>query len=223
MGGKPHVTGLDAVPPKVQEEGLAMVAVLLLLPAAYLLGCFPAARLVARAFGHDVSREGSGNPGASNVYRLAGWKAGLVVLVADIAKGSIAAAVGLVLAGHAGAYLLGVAAVLGHVAPVTQRFRGGRGVATAGGVLLVLFPLIGLALAVVWFLIARVLKKASVASIVLAAAFPILVAATGGEWLDIVVTSVLAVLVIARHASNLRRLFKGEEHNLGSAGDTVQP
>ncbi len=198
-----------------------MVAVLLLLPVAYLLGTFPAARLVARATGHDIDREGSGNPGASNVYRLAGWKAGLVVLLADIAKGSIAAAVGLVLAGHAGAYLLGVAAVIGHVLPVTQRFRGGRGVATAGGVLLVLFPLIGLGLAVVWFLIARVLKKASVASIVLTIAFPVLVAVTGGEWLDIVVTSVLALIILARHASNLRRLLKGEEHDLGGTGDTV--
>jgi glycerol-3-phosphate acyltransferase PlsY len=198
-----------------------MVAVLLLLPVAYLLGTFPAARLVARATGHDIDQEGSGNPGASNVYRLAGWKAGLVVLLADIAKGSIAAAVGLVLAGHAGAYLLGVAAVIGHVLPVTQRFRGGRGVATAGGVLLVLFPLIGLGLAVVWFLIARVLKKASVASIVLTIAFPVLVAVTGGEWLDIVVTSVLALIILARHASNLRRLLKGEEHDLGGTGDTV--
>jgi glycerol-3-phosphate acyltransferase PlsY len=197
-----------------------MVAVLLLLPVAYLLGTFPAARLVARATGHDIDQEGSGNPGASNVYRLAGWKAGLVVLLADIAKGSIAAAVGLVLAGHAGAYLLGVAAVIGHVWPVTQRFRGGRGVATAGGVLLVLFPLIGLGLAVVWFLIARVLKKASVASIVLTIAFPVLVAVTGGEWLDIVVTSVLALIILARHASNLRRLLKGEEHDLGG---TVEP
>jgi acyl phosphate:glycerol-3-phosphate acyltransferase len=192
-----------------------MTAVLLLLPVAYLLGTFPAAGLVARATGHDVLREGSGNPGASNVYRLAGWKAGLVVFLADVGKGAIASGVGLALAGHAGAYLLGLAAVVGHMLPVTRRFKGGRGVATAGGALIVLFPLIALALGVVWFLIARVLRKASVASIVVVAAFPVLVAAAGGTLLDISVTTVLALLVLARHLPNLRRLLRGQELGLG--------
>jgi glycerol-3-phosphate acyltransferase PlsY len=192
-----------------------MVAVLVLLPVAYLLGTFPAAALVARATGHDVLREGSGNPGASNVYRLAGWKAGLLVFLADLGKGAIASAVGLAIDGHRGAYLLGLAAVVGHMLPVTRRFKGGRGVATAGGVLVVLFPLIALVLAVVWFLIARVLRKASVASLVVVLAFPILVAATGGTLLDISVTTTLAVLVLARHLPNLRRLVRGQELGLG--------
>jgi glycerol-3-phosphate acyltransferase PlsY len=199
-------------------------AVLLLFPVAYLLGTFPAAELVARATGHDVLQEGSGNPGASNVYRLAGWKAGLVVLLADIGKGAVASAVGLVLDGHRGAYLLGLAAVVGHVLPVTRRFKGGRGVATAGGALVVLFPLIALGLAVVWFLIARVLRKASVASIVVVAAFPVLVGLTGGRWFDVAVTAVLAAVVLARHLPNLRRLVRGQELGLGDDhGGTVQP
>jgi glycerol-3-phosphate acyltransferase PlsY len=192
----------------------SMTAVLLLLPLAYLLGTFPAAGLVARATGHDVLREGSGNPGASNVYRLAGWKAGLLVFLADVGKGAIASGVGLALAGHPGAYLLGLAAVVGHMLPVTRRFKGGRGVATAGGALVVLYPLIAVALAVVWFLIARVLRKASVASIVVVVAFPVLVAATGGTLLDISVTTVLALLVLARHVPNLRRLVRGQELGL---------
>jgi glycerol-3-phosphate acyltransferase PlsY len=201
-----------------------MIAVLLLIPVAYLLGTFPAAALVARATGHDVMTEGSGNPGASNVYRLAGWKPGLVVLLADIAKGAIASAVGLILEGHVGAYILGLAAVIGHVAPLTRRFRGGRGVATAGGVLLVLYPLVGLAIAVLWFLLARVVvRKASVASIVGAAAFPIGVALTGNSWGDVAVTAVLAAIVIFRHTPNLRRLVRGQELGLGeSGGDTVR-
>ncbi|MGH9034033.1 MAG: glycerol-3-phosphate acyltransferase [Acidimicrobiia bacterium] len=192
-----------------------MTAVLLLLPVAYLLGTFPAASLVARAAGHDVLREGSGNPGASNVYRLAGWKAGLLVFTADVGKGAIASGVGLALDGHRGAYLLGLAAVVGHMLPVMRRFKGGRGVATAGGALVVVFPLIALALAVVWFLIARVLRKASVASIVVVVAFPVLVAATGGTFLDISVTVALALLVLARHLPNLRRLVRGQELGLG--------
>ncbi len=192
----------------------SMTAVLLLLPLAYLLGTFPAAGLVARATGHDVLREGSRNPGASNVYRLAGWKAGLLVFLADVGKGAIASGVGLALAGHPGAYLLGLAAVVGHMLPATRRFKGGRGVATAGGALVVLYPLIAVALAVVWFLIARVLRKASVASIVVVVAFPVLVAATGGTILDISVTTVLALLVLARHVPNLRRLVRGQELGL---------
>jgi len=192
-----------------------VTGVLLLVPLAYLLGTFPTATLVARATGHDVMAEGSRNPGASNVYRLAGWKAGLIVFVGDFAKGVIPSAVGLVLAGHLGAYVLGVAAVLGHVLPVVSRFRGGRGVATAAGVLAVIYPLIALGLAIVWFVIARGLGKASVASLVVTIAFPVLVAVTGNSWGDVVVTSVLALVILARHAPNLRRLVRGEEPGLG--------
>jgi glycerol-3-phosphate acyltransferase PlsY len=201
-----------------------MTAVLLLVPVAYLLGTFPAASFVARASGHDVLEEGSRNPGASNVYRLAGWKAGLLVLLADIAKGAVASGVGLAFDGHRGAYILGLAAVLGHVLPATRRFRGGRGVATAGGALLVVFPLIGLGLVVVWFLVARVLKKASVASVVVVVAFPVAVVLTGGSWFDVVVTAVLAIVILARHLPNLRRLLRGQEHGLGGgpAGGTVR-
>jgi glycerol-3-phosphate acyltransferase PlsY len=197
--------------------------VLFLVPLAYLLGSFPTAALVARATGHDILREGSGNPGASNVYRLAGWKAGLVAFVGDFAKGAIPSAVGLVLDGHRGAYLLGFAAVIGHVLPVMFRFRGGRGVATAGGTLAVIFPLITLGLALVWFIIARGLRKASVGSIVVTVAFPVLVAVTGHEWGDVVVTSALSLVVLSRHLPNLRRLFRGEEPGLGGdpPGDTV--
>jgi glycerol-3-phosphate acyltransferase PlsY len=196
-----------------------VVPALLLIPVAYLLGTFPSAVLVARAGGHDVLREGSGNPGASNVARLMGWKAGLLVMVADFAKGALAAGAGLALDGHRGAYLLGIAAVLGHMLPATRRFKGGKGVATGGGVLVVLFPLIVVALGVVWFLIARVLKRASIGSLVIAVAFPLAVWLTGGSALDIAVISALAVVVVLRHASNLRRLVRGEEHTLGRPGD----
>lgn len=194
-----------------------VVVVLALIPVAYLLGTFPSAVLVARAGGHDVMHEGSGNPGASNVARLMGWRAGVLVMLADFAKGALAAGVGLALDGHAGAYLLGIAAVAGHMLPVTRRFKGGKGVATGGGVLVVLFPLIVVALGVVWFVVARVLKRASIASLLIAVAFPIAVWLTGSSALDIAVTSALAVVVILRHASNVRRLVRGEEHTLGGA------
>jgi glycerol-3-phosphate acyltransferase PlsY len=195
----------------------AVAAVLAVVVLAYLLGTFPSATLVARHYGIDVKKSGSGNPGASNVMRLVGWKAGVVVLVADAAKGAIAAAVGLALDGHRGAYILGGAAVLGHVFPVWSRFKGGRGVATGAGVLLVVYPLITAGLALVWIAIARGLHKASVASIVCAIAAPVIVVLVGGSALDIAVVSGVAVMIIVRHGSNLRRLVRGEEHGLGEA------
>jgi glycerol-3-phosphate acyltransferase PlsY len=94
------------------------LAIALLLPLAWLLGTFPSAGLVARARGVDVSAEGSGNPGASNVARLLGWKYGALVLLADFAKGALATAVGLAIDGRPGAYVLGAAAVLGHTFPL---------------------------------------------------------------------------------------------------------
>lgn len=178
---------------------------------AYFLGTFPTAILVARAGGHDVLTEGSGNPGASNVARLMGWKAGLLVMAGDLAKGAIAAGVGLAVAGRGAGYILGIVAVIGHTYPVTRHFKGGKGVATAGGMLAVLQPLIVLALAVVWFLTARVLKLASVGSIIVAILFPIAVALSGRAGWEVALTSALAALVVVRHLPNLRRLVRGEE------------
>lgn len=199
----------------------AVLACIFLVPLAYLLGTFPSAALVTRAAGRDVTKEGSGNPGASNTYRLLGWKKGLLVLALDIGKGAIAAGVGIAIQGHWGAWLLGVAAVLGHVFPVQRRFKGGRGVATAGGVLAALFPIIGACAALLWFFIARVLHKASVASIVVASAFPVAVGFVWKNKVDIAVTAALSLLVISRHLGSLRRLVRGEEPNVtGARGES---
>ena len=190
-------------------SNLAVIAVLV--PAAYLLGTFPSAELIARRKGVDITAEGSGNPGASNTFRLLGWKAGALVFALDFLKGALAALVGLLVDGHEGAYILGAAAIIGHTLPVTRRFKGGRGVATAGGVVFVVFPQLAAGAAVVWFVIARATHKASVASLIVIVLFPVAVAVKDGSTTDIVVLSCLAVLVIARHFSNLRRLVRGEE------------
>lgn len=196
-----------------------MIEVLVLVPVAYALGMFPTAALMTRRAGKDVTREGSGNPGASNVARLMGWKAGLLVLLLDMGKGALAAGVGLALDGHRGAFVLGVAAVLGHVFPITRRFKGGRGVATAAGVLVVVFPLVLAILAVVWLVIARGFKKASIASVVCAVLFPVIVALRGNSVLDIAVTSALAAIIVVRHFANLGRLVRGEELGLERTGE----
>jgi glycerol-3-phosphate acyltransferase PlsY len=192
-----------------------MWAVVVLVPFAWLLGTFPSAPLIARAHGHDVMKEGSGNPGASNVARIAGWKAGALVLLLDFAKGAIAAGVGLAVFGRVGAYALGIAAVVGHTFPIYR--KGGKGVAAAGGMLVVLYPLVVLGLGIVWALIAKVLKKASLASLTCTTAFPVAVAVMGYDGREIVAVSALAVLVLARHAANIRRLLRREEMSLDAA------
>src|SRR5688572_29237694 len=137
-----------------------------LLPLAYLLGTFPSASIVARANGVDIRRVGSGNPGASNVTRVLGWRKGMWVFALDAAKGALAAGGGLLVGGRPAGYALGAAAVLGHVFPVWERFRGGKGVATGGGIALVMAPLAFVLLVPVWFVISRVTRTASLASIV---------------------------------------------------------
>ncbi|MEX2100736.1 MAG: glycerol-3-phosphate acyltransferase [Acidimicrobiia bacterium] len=191
---------------------LAIVAVLV--PLAYLLGTFPSAELVARRGGVDINAQGSGNPGASNTFRLLGWKAGALVFGLDFAKGALAAGLGILVDGHRGAFILGGAAIIGHTLPITRRFKGGRGVATGAGVVFVIFPLLTLGGGVLWFVVVRLTHKASVASITVMIAFPFAVAAAGHSVTDIVVISCLSLLVIARHFSNLRRLVKGEELGL---------
>jgi acyl phosphate:glycerol-3-phosphate acyltransferase len=190
------------------------VIIALLVPVAYFLGTFPSADVIGRRRGVDVTAAGSGNPGASNTFRLLGWRAGVLVFAMDAAKGALAAGAGLALAGNAGAYVLGVAAIVGHMFPVTRHFKGGRGVATGAGVLLVIFPWLTLASAVLWVVIVWLTHKASLASLAVAVAFPIAVALTGNSWADVVVIAAVALLVIARHAPNLRRLFRGEELGL---------
>src|SRR5204863_8530830 len=118
---------------------------------------------------------------------------------------------------------LGCAAILCHGFPGTRGFKGGRGVATGAGVMLVIFPLLTLAMTALWVVLARVTHKASIASITVAIAFPIAVALAGHEAGDIIVISVMGLLVIARHLSNLRRLVKGEELGLDSTNERDEP
>ena len=191
------------------------MVVAVLVPLAWLLGTFPSAVLVARAHGRDITAEGSGNPGASNVSRLLGWKAGLLVLVLDFAKGAIAAGVGMAVAGRVAAFILGVAAVVGHTLPLYR--KGGKGVATAGGALVVLYPAIVVGLGIVWFVIARVLKKASLGSLVCSILFPLAVLGMGYDLWEAAAVAALAVLVIARHAGNIRRLVRRQEFDVGKA------
>jgi acyl phosphate:glycerol-3-phosphate acyltransferase len=188
------------------------------LPLAYLLGTFPSAHLVARAHGLDITSFGSGNPGASNVTRALGWRTGIWVFVLDAAKGAIAAGVGLMVDGRPAGYLLGAAAVLGHVYPVTRRFRGGKGVATGGGVLVVMLPVVGASVMVLWWVVTKVSGTAAVGSIVAVIAAGVGLAVKGAPAWEFAAAIGLCALVLVRHAGNVRRLVRREEPSLRTTG-----
>lgn len=191
--------------------------------AGYLLGMFPTAALIGRRTGHDPAAEGSNNPGASNTYRLSGRGAGAAVLAGDVAKGAIAAGLGLVSGGRPLALAAGAAAVLGHMFPITRRFRGGKGVATASGVTAVLYPLVALAGLLAFLGMVRVTHRASVGSLTLAVLVPLGVAVSGASWWEVAVMTALSVLVVARHHGNIRRLFARSEALAGGGADTDPP
>ena len=195
-----------------------MWPVVVLLPVAWLTGTFPSALLVARARGADITREGSGNPGTSNVIRVLGWRAGALVLCMDVAKGAAVAGVGLAVGGRAGAHALGLAAVLGHTFPLYRR-KGGKGVAAAGGWLLVTFPVVAVVLAAVWVLVVAATRKASLGSIVITVLFPPFAALLGYRGVEVALLCAIAVFVLVRHAGNISRLVHRREHDLFARHD----
>jgi glycerol-3-phosphate acyltransferase PlsY len=181
---------------------------------AYLLGTFPTAILVGRHVGRDPTQEGSGNPGASNAYRTMGRRAGAIVLLGDLCKGAAAAGAGLATGNRAIGVACGLAAVVGHILPATRGFRGGKGVATAAGMTLVLLPLPALVLAVVWLGAAKLSGTASVASIVIAAGLPLAAVVVDRPIGEVVAFAACAALVVVRHRSNIDRLRRGAEPTL---------
>jgi glycerol-3-phosphate acyltransferase PlsY len=201
------------------NDGVSVIT-FALAPGAYVLGMFPSAAMVARASGVDITAEGSGNPGASNVSRVLGWKRGVLVFVLDAAKGAIAAGMGWAVDGRASAYICVAAAALGHMFPVvrrfgSKRFAGGKGVATVGGAMFVLEPIVSSILLAVWFGVSRLTKKASVASIAIIALLPIGAAIVGTPGWEIGAMATLGALVMVKHAANIKRLIRREELTLG--------
>jgi len=182
--------------------------------ASYFIGTFPSALLVAKRGGIDVTAAGSGNPGTSNVVRLLGWKYGAVVFALDMAKGAVAAAIGWQIDGTRVsflAYVCTTAAIVGHTFPITRKFKGGKGVATGGGAMFILHPMISLALFTSWFIIRRLSKMSSVASLAITIALPITVAIGGAKAWEIVALALMALLVIIRHLGNIERIRSKRE------------
>jgi glycerol-3-phosphate acyltransferase PlsY len=190
--------------------------VVLLATAGYFIGTFPSAILVAKANGIDITAVGSGNPGASNVARALGMRKGAYVYGLDAVKGAVATGLGLAIFGNAAAFWCAAAAVLGHVYPITRRFAGGKGVATASGAMLVVHPFISIGLLLLWAVLSKTTKKASISSLVITVLLPICIAVAGAPGWEIAATVGIGVLVVIRHIPNLRRLRSGLEPSLPS-------
>jgi glycerol-3-phosphate acyltransferase PlsY len=155
--------------------------------------------------------EGSGNPGASNVARVLGSRWGALVFFLDALKGALPAGLGLALDSRPGAYVLVSAAVLGHMFPITRHFRGGKGVATMAGAMVVLHPLTSVVLTAVWFVTRMVTHKASLASLAITFGLPICLAVAGVPAWEFVSVIALCLLVLVRHMDNIKRLIARRE------------
>lgn len=181
---------------------------------AYLIGSIDFGVIVPRLLGKNIYEQGSGNPGASNVMRTLGKRAGAAVMAGDTVKGVAAAAVGSIWVGPVVGFWCALAATAGHVFPIWHRFKGGRGVAAALGAALWLEPGFGLVLVVAWAVTVILTRTASIASLGAMILYVPGYAITGhGGW-SLVAATLTALLVIARHAPNIRRLLAGSEQTV---------
>ncbi|MFN5700082.1 MAG: glycerol-3-phosphate 1-O-acyltransferase PlsY [Betaproteobacteria bacterium] len=199
------------------ENQLILCAVL----AAYLIGSLSFAVLVSRLMGLDDPRTyGSGNPGATNVLRSGNKKAAALTLVLDALKGLVPVALAVNFQARLGweegtVALIGLAAFLGHLWPVFFRFQGGKGVATAAGVLLAFNPILGAATLASWLLIAYFFRYSSLAALVAAAFAPFYHALIWGGSPATLAIAVMSLLLIWRHEGNIRKLLAGTEGKIG--------
>jgi glycerol-3-phosphate acyltransferase PlsY len=162
--------------------------------------------------GRDIREFGSGNIGAANVWRSFGPRLGAVVILLDFAKGLVPTLVAAEAAGPLAGVLTGGAAMLGHWRPLFMRFqRGGKMVATCGGALFALAPLVGIAAAVIWVAVFALFRYASLASMAAAAALPFVAVGLGEPWPVVVFIALAAAGVLLLHRTNLARLRAGTE------------
>jgi glycerol-3-phosphate acyltransferase PlsY len=192
----------------------------ILIAIAYCMGAVPWGVILTRLFGHaDVRKAGSGNIGAYNVYRVAGKRLGIMTLLGDLSKGAVPVLIAMSWVGVSDwkaevvVCLIALAAFAGHLFSVFLGFKGGKGVATAAGCLLIMSPLAFLICTLVYVLVLCSSGYSSAGSLSAAALLP------GAIWLAThsapmtVCFLVMAVLVFIRHADNIKRLLKGTEHS----------
>ena len=180
---------------------------------AYLFGSISAAIIVCKAMGlPDPRTQGSNNPGATNVLRLGGKKPAAITLIVDMLKGFLPVMLAVVLkSDDLTLSLVAIAAFLGHLYPVFFGFKGGKGVATAFGVVLALNWMVALLMVLTWLLIAYGLKISSIAALVASALSPLYFWWLSGSYIFIIMSIFLTIMLFWRHRSNIQRLLNGTE------------
>jgi glycerol-3-phosphate acyltransferase PlsY len=193
------------------------MAEILLIVLAYLMGSIPTGVLVANYYsGKDITREGSGNIGATNVGRVIGKKAGILTLAGDIIKGVLPVGLALFIVGNPPIVALtALLAFLGHIYPIFNNFKGGKGVATALGIFLIISPLSALSAVVIFALLLYLYRYVSLGSIVAAGAMPALMGIYSAPRSYIAMSLLVGGFIIYRHKDNILRLLDGSENRLG--------
>jgi glycerol-3-phosphate acyltransferase PlsY len=186
----------------------------LALALAYLLGSIPFALIAGKLHGVDLREAGSGNLGATNVFRTLGRTAGVAVMMLDIAKGAAAVLVAVALTNNPWPLAAAALAILGHVFPVWTHFKGGKGVAVGAGAMIGLVPSASGVLLVLWILLVVFTRYVSVASIVAALAAAPLAYVFGAPWSYVVFIALAGVFVIYKHRENIVRLVHGDESRI---------
>ena len=186
--------------------------------AAYLLGSVPFAMISSTLFGlADPRSYGSGNPGATNVLRSGNKKAALLTLLGDALKGWAAVFVAQKMGvSEVQIGLVALAVFLGHLYPIFLKFKGGKGVATAAGVLLAFDPLLGLAVAGTWLLVAFTSRYSSLAAVLAAVMAPVYAMLMHGAGNAVIVVGLIAMALVGKHWQNIQRLIAGQESRIGS-------
>jgi glycerol-3-phosphate acyltransferase PlsY len=197
----------------------------LLVVIGWICGSMPWGYWLVKVFrGEDVRTKGSGNIGATNVWRVYGRRLGVAAVVLDTAKGFVPAFVATKIAGHDAGVLAGAAAMLGHYRPLFLGFkRGGKVVATTGGAFLGVAPIVGGLGAVVWLVVFGLTRYASVASITSALSLPLWAWLVGYPWPVIAFAAAAALAVLVLHRANLGRLVRGEEPRFTRARSATSP
>lgn len=187
---------------------------ILIIVIAYLLGSIPSGVWVGKLFFKiDIREHGSGNMGTTNTFRVLGVKAGTIVMILDIAKGTIAALLPVWLGLELHPMITGIFAVLGHVYPIFAGFKGGKAVATTAGIAIGAQPLFVAILIGLWAGILYLSSMVSLASII-----TLMVAAVAslfiGDWIFAVIVWVAMIIIVVRHRSNIERIRKGKENRV---------
>ncbi|MBM7540792.1 glycerol-3-phosphate 1-O-acyltransferase PlsY [Amphibacillus cookii] len=185
---------------------------LLFILIAYLLGSIPSGLIVGKVFYQtDIREHGSGNLGATNTFRVLGKKAGIIVTLADILKGTLAASLPFLFnQPELSALIIGIFAVIGHMYPVFANFRGGKAVATSGGMILGVNPLLFLIILATFLIVLYICKYVSLSSI-LTSIIAVITSFLLSDYGSLILTSILAVFIIYRHIPNIKRIVNKSE------------